>query len=110
MRWIASRSLPVRDERGRTRMRLGVNWDITEAHEAAAARHERELVLRESQAKSELLARMSHELRTPMNAVLGFTRLLMADDARAATPGAGRAPRARPAWSTSTRPANTCSR
>jgi signal transduction histidine kinase/ActR/RegA family two-component response regulator len=81
VRWIASRSLPVRDERGRTRMRLGVNWDITEAHEAAAARHERELVLRESQAKSELLARMSHELRTPMNAVLGFTRLLMADDA-----------------------------
>jgi len=79
-RWLASRSLPVRDERGRTRLRLGVNWDITEAHEAAAARHERELVLRESQAKSELLARMSHELRTPMNAVLGFTRLLLADD------------------------------
>jgi len=81
-RWIASRSLPVRDERGRTLLRLGVNWDNTEAHEAAAARHERELVLRESQAKSELLARMSHELRTPMNAVLGFTRLLMADDAQ----------------------------
>ncbi len=80
LRWLASRSLPVRDERGRTRMRLGVNWDITEAHEAAAARHERELVLRESQAKSELLARMSHELRTPMNAVLGFTQLLLADD------------------------------
>ncbi|MEP6506194.1 MAG: PAS domain-containing protein, partial [Betaproteobacteria bacterium] len=31
LRWLASRSLPVRDERGRTRLRLGVNWDITEA-------------------------------------------------------------------------------
>jgi len=88
-RWLASRSLPVRDERGRTRMRLGVNWDITEAHEAAAARHERELVLRESQAKSELLARMSHELRTPMNAVLGFTQLLLADDGTAADSASG---------------------
>ena len=87
-RWLASRSLPVRDERGRTRMRLGVNWDITEAHEAAAARHERELVLRESQAKSELLARMSHELRTPMNAVLGFTQLLLADDVADDSPAA----------------------
>jgi PAS domain S-box-containing protein len=82
-RWLASRSMPVRDEHGRTLMRRGVNWDITEAHAAAAARHERELVLRESQAKSELLARMSHELRTPMNAVLGFTRLLLADEATA---------------------------
>jgi len=33
---------------------------------AAASRH-----------KSEFLARMSHELRTPMNAIIGFTRLVM---------------------------------
>ena len=30
-----------------------------------------------SRHKSEFLARMSHELRTPMNAIIGFTRLVM---------------------------------
>lgn len=81
VRWLASRSVPVRDERGHPARRIGINWDITDARNAEAARHERALALRESQAKARFLARISHELRTPMNAVLGFTQLLLAETA-----------------------------
>lgn len=45
---------------------------------------ELELVTRASQSKSEFLSRVSHEVRTPLNAILGFSHLmLMDDDARA---------------------------
>ena len=42
--------------------------------ELASARDE---AVRSNQAKSQFLANMSHELRTPMNAIIGFTRLVM---------------------------------
>jgi PAS domain S-box-containing protein len=80
IRWLASRSIGVRDEQGRLVRRIGVNWDVTDRRTADAVRHEREIALRESQAKSNFLARMSHELRTPLNAVLGFAQLLQAED------------------------------
>ncbi len=79
VRWLASRSSPVRDEAGRTVRRIGINWDITDARNAESARQERLLAQRESQAKARFLARISHELRTPLNAVLGFSQLLLAD-------------------------------
>ncbi|MDP2004688.1 MAG: PAS domain-containing protein [Rubrivivax sp.] len=79
VRWLASRSAEFRDEYSGARRRIGVNWDVTDKRTAEAARRERELALRESQAKSRFLARMSHELRTPLNAVLGFSQLLLAE-------------------------------
>ena len=80
VRWLASRSMQVRDDSGHTVRRIGVNWDVTDSRTAEAVRQEREIALRESQAKSKFLARMSHELRTPLNAVLGFAQLLMSED------------------------------
>ena len=82
VRWLASRSTPVTDPDGATRY-IGVNWDITDQVDAEADRREKLVAQRESEAKSQFLARMSHELRTPLNAVLGFAQLLQHDGAGA---------------------------
>ncbi|WP_088287151.1 hybrid sensor histidine kinase/response regulator [Ideonella sp. A 288] len=82
VRWLASRSTAMRDEPGGPLRRIGINWDVTDVRAAAAERQEKLLARRESQAKSQFLARMSHELRTPLNAVLGFAQLLMVDGER----------------------------
>ena len=86
LRWLASRSTPVRDEGAGTVRRIGINWDITDARNAEAARQERLLAQRESQARARFLARISHELRTPLNAVLGFSQLLLVDTAEGSAP------------------------
>ena len=90
VRWLASRSVELRDEQSGARRRIGVNWDVTDTRTAEAARREREIALRESTAKSKFLARMSHELRTPLNAMLGFSQLLLVEETGVDEPAAKR--------------------
>ena len=78
--WLASRSVQIVDADSGQRIRLGVNWDVTDQRTAETVRQERELALRESAAKSRFMARMSHELRTPLNAVLGFAQLMASEE------------------------------
>ena len=77
-RWLASRSMELRDDTTGTRRRFGVNWDVTDSRTAALARRQQEIAEGEMRARSQFLSRMSHELRTPLNAVLGFAELLLA--------------------------------
>ena len=75
-RWLASQSTIETDERGQPVRQIGVNWDVTDMRSVREALQEKAIAQRQSQAKSQFLARVSHELRTPLNAVLGFTQLL----------------------------------
>jgi len=87
---------PVRDETGQLQFAIAAFEDITaeqRAHElledysktleqevkerTRAAERAQETAEAASSAKSVFLASMSHELRTPMNAIIGFTRIVL---------------------------------
>ena len=79
----ATITVPNRDEFGAladrmNRMSRELKRLVTEQQQAAGTlRGLNERLEQASRAKSEFLANMSHELRTPMNAILGFTEMVL---------------------------------
>ena len=76
-------SVPNRDEFGVLADRMNhmseelQRFDKEQRHAAAELVRLNDQLAQSSKAKSEFLANMSHELRTPMNAILGFTEMLL---------------------------------
>jgi signal transduction histidine kinase len=75
--------VPNRDEFGALADRMNhmsqelYRFDMEQRHAAAELGRLNEQLAQTSKAKSEFLANMSHELRTPMNAILGFTEMVL---------------------------------
>ncbi|MBC2837247.1 response regulator [Paragemmobacter straminiformis] len=75
--WVRQRATAV-DPADPDKGTVWVLEDISLEHAAQSQLGEaRDLALQAARLKSEFLAHMSHELRSPINAVLGFTELLM---------------------------------
>jgi len=76
-------SVPNRDELGALAERMNhmsrelQRFDMEQRHAASELGRLNQQLAQTSKAKSEFLANMSHELRTPMNAILGFTEMVL---------------------------------
>jgi PAS domain S-box-containing protein len=75
--WAEVSVLPIRNDDGLISRHIVIEQDITDRVQAEV---ERDALMRAEAshiAKTEFLSRMSHNMRTPLNAVMGFSHLLL---------------------------------
>jgi len=76
--WVLNSGKVVRRAKsGRALRMVGTLIDVTSQRHAESSLRDKRAAELANVAKSEFLSRMSHEMRTPLNAVIGFTQLLL---------------------------------